>query len=288
MPSMLLIKYIWINWSSIFVQTATQIGNQEKKWDVHLFHIDSSIVCAGTDHTISSIFSRERLSVWILWWLSTEWGSFSSDRTNCIKKQIIICFSLYYHIIVNDVIRIFPRKRDVVIVTKFSCKSDWRDIKVPLYLRIRHVLFISLPRFFRIEISIFRLIHLCNFSLRSFVEGRDCSLNGTQRTVSSLQRWTSPPETTLMRLLGGYYPTQRNSACWHTNRPFVYSTRTEILCTRARLFFSFIFLFFSFFILQRKNTRYNLFFTLSRLFLIVFRLGWPDGNDRCAMSTACS
>ena len=72
--------------------------------------------------------------------------------------------------------------------------------------------------------------------------------------------------------------------------PFVFSTRTEFLCTRARVLFIIQFQFNHLFLFSKKkqNSNYNFFFTLSRFLLYVCRWGWFDGNERCAISTARS
>ena len=74
--------------------------------------------------------------------------------------------------------------------------------------------------------------------------------------------------------------------------PFVFSTRTEFLCMRARvfsllkhfLFHHFIFLFSK----NKQNTHFNFILIMSRFFLYICWWGWFDGNECCAISTARS
>ena len=141
--------------------------------------------------------------------------------------------------------------------------------------------------------------------------GKALFFDWNRKNSAFSSQMNSPSETPSMRLLGGCNPTQRNSACWNTNwsvKVFFaihvgghglaalpestvpsYSQQEQSFSVRARhylLHFSILFILYS--AEKKQNTHYNFLFTLARLFLIVFRLGWPHGNDCCAISTARS
>ena len=136
--------------------------------------------------------------------------------------------------------------------------------------------------------------------LRSSVEGRHCSLLGTQRTVPSLHRWTpllrpllcacwvavtQHRETLLVEIRTDPWRSSSQSTSadmdWLPYRwaQFLRILNKNRVSLYARAITSYIFLFFSFFILQRKNKILITTFSLFRGYFSTF----SDRGDQMVM-----
>ena len=105
-----------------------------------------------------------------------------------------------------------------------------------------------------------------------------CLVEIQKYVVKVFLRNPCPPWTWIGYLTDGHGPV----CIFNKNRVSLYA-RARILFIRHFQFNHFIFLFE-----KKQNSNYNFFFTLSRFLLYPCRLGWFDGNERCAISTAGS